>query len=160
MPTSLDKTLIFYFRLVIGWTFLYAGVSQLADPGWSVVGFLGGTKTFHDVLAPFAAPAVAPTMTFLVEWGHLLIGLSLVSGLLVRVSASFGVMLMLMYYMAHMDFPYIENKLNFLVDYHLVYAGVLVYLIARHAGHVWGLDGWAERLPLIRQHPALRPLVA
>jgi thiosulfate dehydrogenase (quinone) large subunit len=160
MPTSLDKTLIFYFRLVMGWTFLYAGVSQLTDPGWSVVGFLGSTKTFHDVLAPFAASAVAPTMTFLVEWGHLLIGLSLVSGLLVRISASFGVMLMLMYYMAHMDFPYIENKLNFLVDYHLVYAGVLVYLIARHAGHVWGLDGWVERLPLIRQHPALRPLVA
>jgi thiosulfate dehydrogenase [quinone] large subunit len=160
MSTSLDKTLIVYFRLAMGWTFLYAGVTQLADPGWSVVGFLGGTKTFHDVLAPFAAPAVATYVTFLVEWGHLLIGLSLISGVLVRLSASFGIMLMLVYYMAHMDFPYVESKLNFLMDYHLVYAGVLIYLIARRAGHVWGLDGWAERLPIFQRHPILRPLVA
>jgi hypothetical protein len=29
--------------------------------------------------------------------------------------------------------------------------GVLVYLIVKKAGHVWGLDGWAENLHLIRQ---------
>jgi len=42
----------------------------------------------------------------------------------------------------------------------LVYAGVLVYLIAKRAGHVWGLDAVAERLPMFRDHSALRPLVA
>ena len=49
--------------------------------------------------------------------------------LLVRVSASFGVLLMLIYWMAHMDWPFVENKNNLLFDYHLVYGGVLVYLI-------------------------------
>jgi len=79
---------------------------------------------------------------------------------MVRVSASFGILLMLMYWMAHMDFPYIENKNNFLLDYHIVYSGVLGYLIAKRAGHVWGLDAVAEKLPLIVQHPKLRPLFA
>jgi thiosulfate dehydrogenase [quinone] large subunit len=78
---------------------------------------------------------------------------------LVRVSAPFGVMLMLLYWTAHMDFPYIENVNNYLVDYHIVYAGVLVYLVAKRAGHVFGLDGVVERWRLPEHYPTLRPLV-
>jgi thiosulfate dehydrogenase [quinone] large subunit len=52
--------------------------------------------------------------TLLVSWGHLLIGLSLLAGLLVRVSSLFGVALMILYWMAHMDFPYISDTNNFL----------------------------------------------
>jgi uncharacterized membrane protein YphA (DoxX/SURF4 family) len=66
--------------------------------------------------APFTNPAIVPTLTFFVEYGHLLIGLSLISGLLVRVSAPFAVMLMLLYWTAHMDFPYIENANNYLTS--------------------------------------------
>ena len=65
-----------------------------------------------------------------------------------------------MYWLAHMDFPYIENTNNFIVDYHIVYSTVLVYLIAKHAGHIWGLDGLLENMPFMAQHPKLRPLVA
>jgi len=65
-----------------------------------------------------------------------------------------------MYWMAHMDWPFIENKNNFIVDYHIVYSTLLAYLFARHAGHAWGLDSWVEKLPFVQQHPALRPLVA
>ena len=103
---------------------------------------------------------MAPITTMLVEYGHLLIGLSLAFGLLVRVSASFGILLMVVYWTAHMDFPFIENKNNFILDFHIVYAGILVYLIAKRAGHVWGLDAWAEKLRFFDQHPNLRPLVA
>jgi thiosulfate dehydrogenase [quinone] large subunit len=158
--TTLERGLIVYFRLAMGWTFLYAASHQVFDPSFSVAGFLGHTKTFHDAYAVFTTPAWAPIITFLVGYGHLLIGLSLISGLMVRVSASFGILLMLMYWTAHMDFPFIENKNNFILDVHLVYAGVLVYLIAKRAGHVWGLDAVAERLPVFRDHSALRPLVA
>jgi thiosulfate dehydrogenase [quinone] large subunit len=88
-----------------------------------------------------------------------LIGLSLVSGLLVRVSSPFAIMLMLLYWTAHMDFPFIENVNNYLIDYHIVYAGILGYLIAKRAGHVWGLDGLIERMHMVENHPALKPLV-
>jgi thiosulfate dehydrogenase [quinone] large subunit len=103
---------------------------------------------------------VSPYITLLVSYGHLLIGLSLLIGLMVRVSAAFGIALVLMYWTAHMDWPFIENTNNFIVDYHIVYAGVLVFLIGKYAGHVWGLDGWVESLPLIARHPSLRPLIA
>ncbi len=152
MLTPLHKSLIVFFRLTIGWTFLYAAIHQFLDPSWSAAGFLANTKTFHNLFAIFATPAVVPYTDFLVKWGHLLIGLSLISGLLVRVSSVFGIMLMLVYYMAHMDFPYIDNKLNYIVEFHIVYAGVLVYLNAVDAGTVWGLDSIAERI-----FPALAP---
>jgi thiosulfate dehydrogenase [quinone] large subunit len=104
------------------------------------------------VFVVFTTPTMAPITTFLVEYGHLLIGLSLLTGLMVRVSASFGVLLMGIYWFAHMDWPFIENTNNFIVDYHVVYAGVLVYLVVKKAGHVWGLDGWMENLQVIRQY--------
>lgn len=158
--SEMRRGLIVFFRLAMAWTFIYAASHQVFDPNWSVAGFLKGTKTFHDVYAPFTTPAWAPIITFLVGYGHLLIGLSLLVGLFVRVSAGFGILLLLLYWTAHMNFPFIENRNNFLLDYHIVYAGVLVYLIVERAGHVWGLDAWASKLAFFGQHPSLRRLVA
>ena len=157
---SFDRKIILFFRLAMAWTFLYAASHQVLVPGWSVAGFLSHTKTFNWLFAPLTAPSIAPIMTFLVEYGHLLIGLSLLTGLLVRVSASFGVLMLVTYWMAHMDFPFIENKNNFLLDYHVVYSAVLVYLVVKHAGREWGLDGWLEKSEFMARHPGLRPLVA
>lgn len=155
--SRMERSLIIFFRLAMAWTFLYAASHQVFVPNFSVVGFLKGTKTFHDVYAPLTNPTWAPALTLLVAYGHLLIGLSLLFGLMVRVSAGFGILLMLVYWTAHMDFPYIENQNNFLLDYHIVYAGVLVHLIVKRAGHVCGLDAWAERLSFVAEHPKLRP---
>jgi thiosulfate dehydrogenase [quinone] large subunit len=90
----------------------------------------------------------------------LLIRLSLLVGFMVRVSAVFAIALLLMYWTAHMDWPFIENRNNFVIDYHIVYAVVCFYLIKMRAGHVWGLDAWAEKLSFVQEHPSLRPLVA
>ncbi len=155
-----DRAFILFFRLTMGWTFLYAASHQVFVPGWSVAGFLGRTTTFNWLFAPLASPEIAPAVSFLVSYGHLLIGLSLLVGLMVRVSAVFGALLMLVYWLAHMDFPYISDTNNFIIDSHIVYAGVLVFLIARHAGHVWGLDGWLESSGFTDRHPGLRPLFA
>ena len=87
------------------------------------------------------------------KWGHLLIGLSLISGFMVRVSGPFGILLMITYYFAHMKFPLHRGTVNFLVDYHLVYATVIVYLIAHRAGHVFGLDGLVEEMHMVDEYP-------
>jgi len=154
-----EKYLIFFFRIAMGWTFLYAAIHHFGDDRF-VAGFLSHTKTFHDFYAPFTSAALAPILTFLVEYGHLLIGLSLVSGLLVRYSAPFAILLMILYWTAHMDFPFIENANNFILDYHIVYAGVLVYLMVKNAGCVWGLDGVVADWRARRQSQPLRPLGA
>jgi thiosulfate dehydrogenase (quinone) large subunit len=157
--SSLDRGVIFVLRILMGWTFLYAGVSQIWN-NFDTAGFLNHVVTFHNFFSMFATPTMLPITDFLVKWGHLLIGLSLISGLLVRVSGPFGILLMITYYFAHMKFPYIEEKVNFLVDYHLVYATVIVYLIAHRAGHVWGLDGLIGRMRMVDEYPMLRPLVS
>jgi thiosulfate dehydrogenase (quinone) large subunit len=52
------------------------------------------------------------------------------------------VALLLTYWTAHMDFPYIESHVNLIVDYHIVYATLTAWLVVVNAGRVWGLDGW------------------
>jgi thiosulfate dehydrogenase (quinone) large subunit len=158
--SNTERSLILVFRLLMAWTFLYAASHQVFNPKFSVAAFLSHTKTFHDVYAVLATPALDPFLTILVGYGHLLIGLSLLVGLMVRVSAPFGIALLLMYWTAHMDWPFIENQNNLIVDYHVVYVVVCIYLIAKRAGHVWGLDGWAEKLPIVAHHPKLGLLVA
>ena len=158
--STTDRSFILVFRLLMAWTFLYAASHQVFNPKFSAAGFLSHTKTFHDVYAVLATPAADPVLTFLVSYGHLLIGLSLLIGLMVRVSAAFGVALLVMYWTAHMDWPFIENTNNFIIDYHIVYAVLCVYLIVYRAGHVWGLDGWAEKLSFVERSPSLRFLVA
>ena len=44
------------------------------------IGFLNSTKTFHSFFMVFTNPTVAPIVSFLVAYGHLLIGLSLLVG--------------------------------------------------------------------------------
>lgn len=155
-----DRRFIFAFRMLMAWTFLYAASHQVFNPKFSAAAFLAHTKTFHDVYAVFTAPAIDPALTFLVSYGHLLIGLSLLFGLLVRVSSLAGVALLLVYWTAHMDWPYIENANNLIVDYHIVYATVCIYLFTHHAGRVWGLDALVARMTFVQKSPLLRELVA
>ncbi|HVY51198.1 MAG TPA: DoxX family membrane protein [Devosia sp.] len=145
------RALIVLLRLSMAWVFLYAASHQVFG-GFSVSGFLGSTKTFHWLFAPMSVGPLAVILSFAVAWGHLLIGLSLLSGLFTRLSAAFGIALMLLYWMAHMDFPYISATTNFLLDEHIVYALVLGLMIATHAGHIFGLDAWAARLDEGRRH--------
>ena len=159
-PATTERSFILVFRLLMAWTFLYAASHQIFNPKFSAAGFLRQTKTFHDVYAVLATQAMDPILTFLVSYGHLLIGLSLLLGLMVRVSGAFGVALLMMYWTAHMDWPYIENTNNFIIDYHIVYATVLGYLFYKSAGHVWGLDHLISKIPFFRDQEALHPLVA
>jgi thiosulfate dehydrogenase (quinone) large subunit len=157
--SKLDRGVIFVLRVMVGWTFLYAGSWQILQ-NYSAAGFLGHVVTFHDFFALFAAPAVLPYTDFLMKWGHFLIGLSLVTGLMVRVSGPFGILLMVTYHFAHTDWPFVENHLSLFFDFHLIYAVVIVYLIAHRAGHVFGLDGLVQRFPALANHEVLKPLFA
>lgn len=151
----IERALIFLLRVSIGWMFLWAAIHHFGDDRY-VGGFLSHTKTFHPVYGALAQSSALPVIAFLVEYGHMLIGLSLISGLLVRLSAPFGILIMLTYWTAHMDFPYIENVNNFIIDYHPVYAMVLGILILRRAGHVCGLDGVVANWPMVQNHGGLR----
>ncbi|MFC2969688.1 hypothetical protein [Acidimangrovimonas pyrenivorans] len=148
--TAPDRALIVLLRLAMAWVFLYAASHQVLVPGWSATGFLAHTKTFHALFILFTGPGIGAVVSFLVEYGHLLIGLSLLAGLFVRASSIAAIGLMILYWMAHMDFPFISNHNNFLIDEHIVYALVLALLYIRSAGHILGLDGWMAGRGLAR----------
>ena len=156
---STTRRFVFAFRILMAWVFLYAASHQVFNPKFSAARFLSSTKTFHDLYAPLTDPAFDPILTFLVSYGHLAIGLSLLVGLAVRMSSLAGLALMLLYWTAHMEWPYIENHNNLIVDYHIVYGTVCLFLFASDAGHVLGLDKIAANLSIVQNHWILRKIV-
>jgi thiosulfate dehydrogenase [quinone] large subunit len=154
-----ERVLIVMLRVMVGWVFLWAAIHHYGDDGF-VAGFLSHTKTFHPIYGPLATSPFVPLLTFLVEYGHLLIGLSLITGLLIRVSGPFAILMMMLYWTAHMDFPFIENVNNLIVDFHPVFAALVGYLMVRRAGHVFGLDGMVAKLPLVQRSAPLTWLTA
>ena len=90
-------------RVLIGWHFLYEGLTKLMNPNWSSVGYLldseGFLKEFYFSLA--SNPTTLSVIDFLNVWGLILIGLGLILGLLTRISTIAGVLLLTLYYFSH-----------------------------------------------------------
>ena len=137
--TQFQKISIFLLRIIMGWLFLYAGVTKIIDPAWSAAGYLKGAKTFIAFYHWLLSPDILPTVNVLNEWGLTLIGLALLVGIFARISAISGTVLMLLYYFSVLDFPY-PNPHSYLVDEHIIYALALLLLAILNAGRVWGLD--------------------
>ena len=142
--SKLQKITLFLLRVSLGWIFFYAGLTKIIDPKWSAGGFLANAGTFPSFYAWLARPEMLPIVNFLNEWGLLLIGISLIFGIFVRFSSFFGAVIMILYYFAHLKFPYPDPN-SLLVDSHIIYALVLLYLASVRAGKVWGLDGYFRR---------------
>ncbi len=128
-------------RMSLGVLFLYAGVTKVLNPEWSAAGYLKGAKSFAWLFGWMFDPSILPAINFLNEWGLTLLGVSLLLGCLVRLSSYAGMALMLLYYLAAIDFPY-PNPHALLIDEHIIYILALLVLVAFEAGGHWGLDGW------------------
>lgn len=132
-----DKALV-TVRVVIGWLFFYAGYSKLTNPDWSAAGYLQGAETFNGFYAWLASDGMIGITNFLNAWGLTLIGIALILGLFTRLTAFLGATMMILYWFPALTFPTVEH--GFLVDDHIIYAAVLVYLGLVRAGRIGGLD--------------------
>lgn len=117
----------------------YAGITKVLDPAWSAEGYLKGAKTFTWFYHGLLNPHILPTVNFLNEWGLTLLGVSLILGIFVRWSSIAGIALMLLYYLAALDFPHPDAH-SYLVDQHIIYSCVLLLFVVTRVGDVWGLD--------------------
>jgi thiosulfate dehydrogenase [quinone] large subunit len=142
---SLERGLILFFRVAVGWIFLHAGLKQVLAPHFSAAPFLSHTQTFHHVFAVFTGPGVAPFVSLLVSWGQVLLGISLMFGAFVPLSAPFGILLMLIFWLAHMDWPFDDGPFYVFVGPHLLFAGIILLLLIKRAGNVFGLDSFLLR---------------
>ncbi|WP_405734524.1 hypothetical protein OG607_40250 [Streptomyces sp. NBC_01537] len=161
-------------RLLTGFVFLWAfldktfgwGYATPSGKGWidggsPTKGFLSGVaagpmeSTFHDW-------AGAGWANWLFMLGLLGVGLALVGGIALRLAAVAGTAMMALMWVA--EWPVAKTlsdgspsmSSNPLVDYHIVYAAVLIALAVVGAGTTWGLGKAWAKLPVVRDHSWLR----
>jgi len=143
-PVNTKKITLFALRLLLGWVFFYAGITKILTPNWSAGGFLQGAKTFHGFYAWLAQASLIPWISLINEWALFLLGVSLLLGICIRLSGWLGALLMLLYYLPGLTFPYIGQH-AFLVDEHIIYIACLILLATYHAGNTWGLDSYVKK---------------
>lgn len=136
-------------RLIMGWILFYAGVDKLLDPTWSAEPLLREAIRLDAPLAWLWSILVADWL-WLVDplniWGETLIGLCFLLGAFVRIAAALGIVMMTLYYYAHLPLEW-----GFIVDFHVVYVVIMFGLGAIGAGRLLGLDYYLEdALPLSR----------
>jgi uncharacterized membrane protein YphA (DoxX/SURF4 family) len=104
--TSPQQWGLIILRVIIGWHFLYEGITKLMEKGWSAESYLANTRgllsgIFH---AMASNPGVMETVNFLNVWGLILIGLGLFTGFLARSAVYAGILLLSFYYIAYPPF--------------------------------------------------------
>lgn len=150
-------------RLVMAWVFLQAGVEKLLDPEWSAAGYLNNAIADANPFAPmFEAMAGAAWVDPLVIYGQLLIGLALLVGALVRWSAFWGTMMMLLFWMSSLEGGLLAGlpvEHGYVVNSDVVYMLLLFGLGAFGAGRILGVDRYLEDTDVVRENPRLRYLL-
>jgi thiosulfate dehydrogenase (quinone) large subunit len=147
MWAFLDKT--------FGWGYATPSNRAWVEGGSPTQGFLSGVavgpleSAFHD----WAGDAWADWLFML---GLLGIGVALIAGVALRIAALAGAIMMALMWAA--EWPPAKTttggeptmSTNPLVEYHVVYALVLIALALTYAGNTWGLGRAWARLPFVR----------
>lgn len=149
---------MFFLRVLTGWWFMHAGLTKVMENGLmmpaSGVGWFMGNEAAitYPIMQAFSG-SLLPLVQFLIPVGELLIGLGLIVGLLTRLAAFNGALLMSFFYFGNMDWA------------HGLFSGDLMGLLLFMtvaifgAGRVWGLDAIVEKMPFVQKRPWMRYLL-
>ena len=144
--------LLTVLRILVGWHFLYEGITKLMAPAWTAKFYLFGSKWIFAGLFNWMAstPEVLRVVDFLNVWGLILIGLSLFIGLFVRWSSVAGAVLLLFYFVAYP--PIFGHTLGAVaegnyqwVDKNLIEIFILSVFAVLPIGFLFGIDRWLKR---------------
>lgn len=120
-------------RFLMGGLFFLSGWAKVTSD-WSAESYLlAANGPFSDWFHTIAGSGIVDVLN---AWGMMFIGLAIIFGFLVRPASLFGMMLMILYYLAH----FVSNTANGYIDEHIVYAAVLALFLAGGAGHAYGLN--------------------
>jgi thiosulfate dehydrogenase [quinone] large subunit len=165
--TRPQMTAVVVLRVLIGWHFLYEGLSKLTTPGWSAAGFLLQSRgPFAPLFRWMAAsPDVLSAVNQLNMWGLTAVGLALVLGVFTRFASAAGLLMILLFYLCNPPFPglfySIPSEGSYLVvNKNLVEAAALVVVMLTDSGRVAGLDRILHRLFRRRARPSQSGQVA
>ena len=132
---QISKTIFTIMRIIVGWHFLYEGLSKLMIENWSSYAYLMESKWllsgfFHWIIAH---PSILRMVDILNIWGLIIIGLCLFLGLFTRIASISGILLLLLYYIANP--PFIETSMPtqghyFIVNLNVIEAVILLSFTA------------------------------
>lgn len=151
-------------RIAIGFIFLWAFLDKLVGWGYATQSkgawISGGSPTqgflSHVDVGPFESTFRSMAGAGWADWlfmlGLLGIGVAVILGIGLRLSAITGSIMMILMWAAEWPLDRITSagepsmSTNPIVDYHIIDALVLIVLAATYAGHTWGLGKAWERL--------------
>jgi thiosulfate dehydrogenase [quinone] large subunit len=157
-------------RIATGFIFLWAfldktfglGFATPAARAWinggsPTKGFLSGVEV-GPLQSFFHSIAGNPLVDWLFMLGLLGIGIALIAGIGLRLSAIAATIMMAGMWLA--EFPLDKTtaagepsmSTNPIVDYHVIYALVAIVAALAYAGHTWGLGRAWSRLPLVQKN--------
>ncbi len=156
----LSAWFVLALRLVIGFAFLYSGVEKVLG-GFGAQGYLVNAAGQNGNPLEGMFLWMGQTQWFVdfvnvaVPWGEVAIGLGIIVGLLTRLAALFGALMMLLFYFGNWDLAHGPINSDFM--YMLVFLSVAAF----GAGRILGLDDYIEQYevggrPLIEKYPHLR----
>ena len=155
-----QMTTIVVLRVLIGWHFLYEGLSKLTTPGWSASGYLLQSRgPFAALFRGMAAnPGVLGVVNQLNMWGLTAIGLGLILGCFTRLASASGLLVILLFYLCNPPFAgyfySIPTEGSYLVvNKNLVEAAALAVILTTGSGRAAGLDLIIHRLLRGRARP-------
>ncbi len=103
--TAVQGYALVLLRILIGWHFLYEGIIKAYNPSWTSKGYLLSAS----ILKPFFAWLANDSMILAIDYmniiGLIAVGISLLIGIKVRWGCIAGMLLLLLYYLAHPPFP-------------------------------------------------------
>ena len=146
MLTRAQMITIVVMRVLIGWHFLYEGVSKLTTPGWSAAGFLLQARgPFAGLFRWMAGPDVLPIVNQLNMWGLTAVGLGLILGFFTRAASAGGLLMILLFYLCNPPFVgyyySIPTEGSYLVvNKNLVEAAALAVIFVTGSGLFAGVD--------------------
>ena len=150
--TGIRLYAVVLLRIVIGWHFLFEGISKLFSPAWSSADFLLLSNwIFRDLFHWIAEnPGVLAIADFIVIWGLILIGLALFIGLFDRMIAVAGMVLIGLFWLANppltgMDFGLPHEGNYLIVDKNLVEMFGLLIISLFPTGKILGLELFIKR---------------
>ena len=132
------KLFIALLRIAVGWLFLYKGVLAIKDSSWSVLPFIKDAQTFPEFYAIVSAQPLLTYVTYSAKGIFIIAGVLLILGVGVRIASFLGVLLMSFFYFPILNFPRVGTS-YYIVDEHLIYAIILLYLFAFNKKESFGL---------------------
>ncbi len=134
-------------RVLIGWHFLYEGISKLINPYWSSAAYLLDSKWLLSSLATtiVSNPTLLGISDYVNMWGLTLVGASLLLGLFSRYGTLAGMVFVLLYYLfapplLGLEYARPGEGSYLIVNKNLIEACALWVLFSFPTSHIIGLD--------------------